>query len=88
VKDPYAEAEQRLQALCGLSKTAAARALSEVVDAFEYAVDEFVVLRHGELHALGLNNNEIFERIAEELPRLRFKAPPLTARQIRRRVYG
>jgi hypothetical protein len=51
-------------------------------------VDEFIARRHAELQAQGESNAEIFERIAAELRGLRFKAPELSARQIRRRIYG
>jgi hypothetical protein len=82
------EAEQRLQSLLGLSRGQAARAVDEVLDALGLEVDEFISRRHAELQAQGESNNEIFERIACELGQLRFKAPALSARQIRRRIYG
>lgn len=82
------EAQQRLQSLLGLSRGQAARAVDEVLDALGLEVDEFIARRHAELQAQGENNSEIFERIASELRELRFKAPKLSARQIRRRIYG
>jgi hypothetical protein len=72
----------------GLSGAQAARAVDEVLDAMGLGVDEFIARRHSELQARGESNPQIFERIAEELRGLRFKAPELSARQIRRRIYG
>ncbi len=88
VSASVSEARVRLQSLLGLSGTQAARAVDEVLDALGMEVDEFIARRHAELQAQGEANSEIFERIAQELGALRFKAPPLSARQIRRRIYG
>jgi hypothetical protein len=82
------DVQQRLQSLLGLSRAQASRAVDEVLDSLGLEVDEYIARRHGELQAQGESNNEIFERIAEELRVLRFKAPKLSARQIRRRIYG
>lgn len=81
-------AVQRLQAVCGLSREAAGRAVLEVIDAFAYEVDDFVSTRHAELRARGFDNSGIFEQLRSDLTQLRFKAPPLTDRQLRRRIYG
>lgn len=82
------DVRQRLQSMLGLSANQATRAVDEVLDALGLEVDEFIANRHAELQAQGASNGEIFERIAEELRALRFKAPELSARQIRRRIYG
>ena len=82
------DVQQRLQSVLGLSRAQAARAVDEVLDSLGLEVDEFIARRHSELQAQGENNTEIFDRIAEELRALRFKAPELSARQIRRRIYG
>jgi hypothetical protein len=82
------EAARRLSEVLGLSPERAARALTEVLDGMRYDVDAYILARHAELQAAGITNPEIFERIAAELPLLRFKAPVLSARQIRRRIYG
>jgi hypothetical protein len=82
------DVQQRLQSLLGLSRAQASRAVDEVLDSLGLEVDEYIARRHGELQAQGESNNEIFERIAQELRVLRFKAPKLSARQIRRRIYG
>ena len=82
------EVEQRLQSVLGLSRAQASRVVDEVLDSLGLEVDEYIARRHGELQAQGASNPEIFERIAEELRALRFKAPELSPRQIRRRIYG
>jgi hypothetical protein len=82
------EIQQRLQSVLGLSRTQATRAVAEVLDSFGLEVDEYIARRHAELQVQGENNHQIFERIAEEVSALRFKAPALSARQIRRRIYG
>ena len=82
------DAERRLSSLLGLSPELASRAVAEVLDTLSLDVDEFINTRHAELQAQGEQNTIIFERIAVELSELRFKAPALSARQIRRRIYG
>jgi hypothetical protein len=82
------DAIQRLQQLSGLTRAAAARAVLEVADAFALGVDDFVTARHAELQARGLDNARIFRVLRSELAELRFKAPPLSDRQLRRRIYG
>jgi hypothetical protein len=82
------EAAQRLQMLLGLSPEQAARAVAETLDSLRFEVDEYIEQRHSELQRQGVSNPEIFELIAGELPSLRFRAPELSARQIRRRIYG
>ena len=83
-----ADVQQRLQSVLGLSRAQATRVVDEVLDSLGLEVDEYIARRHGELQVAGASNTEIFERIAEELRALRFKAPELSARQIRRRIYG
>ncbi|RYZ06655.1 MAG: hypothetical protein EOO73_15260 [Myxococcales bacterium] len=82
------DVRRRLVSVLGLTGAQASRAVDEVLDSLELEVDEFIARRHAELQAQGETNTEIFERIAEELRALRFKAPELSARQIRRRIYG
>ena len=64
------------------------RVVADVVAFFSEAPDAFVVRRHGELRASGFSNLAIFARIADELDERRFRAPPLSQRQIRRLIYG
>ena len=81
-------AEHRLMHVLGLSAEQATRAVAEVLDSLDCDVDTYIVQRHSELQHEGVPNMEIYERIAVELTELRFKAKALTARQIRRRIYG
>lgn len=62
--------------------------VADVLAYFSEPVEEFVRRRHSELKARGLTNDEIFPRIATELPLRRVAAPELTLRQLRRIVYG
>lgn len=82
------EAQRRLEQLFGFGPELAARAVEEVLDTMRLDVDEFIAVRHAELTQRGLRNDEAFARIESELPVLRFTAKRLTARQIRRRIYG
>jgi hypothetical protein len=86
--NPVLEAQQRLQTLFGLSPSAAERAVSETLDCFTHTVPEHIQARHRELQAQGLSNADIYQRITDELKALRFCAPELTPRQIRRFIYG
>lgn len=86
--DPVRQAQLRLVTLLGLSEQDARRAVAEVLDSFSTSVDEYIQARHSELQAHGAVGREIYESIAQELPLLRFPGPELTARQVRRRVYG
>jgi hypothetical protein len=71
-----------------LSPSEAARVVAEVVGYFAEPVQEFVQRRHRELKRRGLRNEQIFEVIAGELATRRVRAPDLSARQLRRMVYG
>jgi hypothetical protein len=86
--NPAMEAQLRLQRHLGLSASAAERAVREILDCFGLGVDEYIRARHDELRGQGSGNEGIYQTIAEELPRLLFRAPRLSARQIRRRIYG
>jgi hypothetical protein len=71
-----------------LSRQEAVRVVDEVLAYLDERAEEFVCRRHREMQAEGLGNDEIFQRIARELPWRRFRAPALTERQIRRLIYG
>jgi hypothetical protein len=71
-----------------LSRQEAVRVIDEVLAFMDERAEEFVCRRHRELQGEGLGNDQIFERIARELPWRRFRAPALTERQIRRLIYG
>jgi septum formation topological specificity factor MinE len=88
VDSPLEEARRRLQLLLGLSEERAEQAVAEVLDSMRFELDEYIQARHGALQQQGLSNPQIYEHIAVELRALRFLGPPLSARQIRRRIYG
>ena len=85
---PLDLARERLERLLGLAPADARRAVSEVIDCLWRTVDDYVAERHRELSARGDRNPDIYETIMRELASLRFAAPPLSERQIRRRIYG
>jgi hypothetical protein len=66
----------------------ARRVVDDVVAYFGEQVEALVRRRHRELQAAGLSNAEIFDRIAAELAARPVAAPELSARQLRRIVYG
>jgi hypothetical protein len=66
----------------------ATRVVADVLGYFGEPVEVFVRRRHAELQAAGLHNDRIFARLADELGSRRVAAPALSARQLRRLVYG
>ena len=64
------------------------RVVAEVLGYFAEPVPDYVRRRHGELQARGLTNDRIFSALRTELRDRRFPPPPLSARQLRRLVYG
>ena len=71
-----------------LSTSEATRLVSEVLSFLAETPEAFIRRRHLALQSQGLANDAIFAQLAAELERLRFRAAPLTARQIRRIIYG
>jgi polyhydroxyalkanoate synthesis regulator phasin len=71
-----------------LSSGEARRVVEEVMNFFDELPEEFIRRRHLALQSHGLSNSEIFVRLADELRRLRFRAPEYSERQIRRMIYG
>jgi hypothetical protein len=71
-----------------LSPGEAARVVADVLAYFAEPAEDFVRRRHEELKAHGLTNDQIFERVAAELPQRRVAPPELSLRQLRRIVYG
>lgn len=71
-----------------LSRPEATRLIDEVLSFLDELPDQFIRRRHRAMQDEGRPNDEIFQRIAAELARWRFRAPPLTGRQIRRIIYG
>ncbi|MEV0586469.1 hypothetical protein [Nonomuraea sp. NPDC050310] len=85
---PYEDLIAHLTRTSPLGPGEAARVVADVLAYFSEPVEEFVRRRHRELKARGLTNEEIFPRIAAELPARRVSAPELSLRQLRRIVYG
>ncbi len=71
-----------------LTRAQAARCVEEVLAFLDETPEAFVVRRHRELQGAGLANEAIFARLAEEVVARRFRAAALSARQIRRIIYG
>ncbi|WP_425547767.1 hypothetical protein [Actinocorallia longicatena] len=71
-----------------LSRGEAARVVADVLAYFGEPVEEYVRRRHAEMQARGLTNDEIFKRVGAELAARRVAPPGLSARQLRRIVYG
>lgn len=78
----------RVSASTGLTPAEAARVVDDVVAYFAEPVDAYVRRRHAELRLRGHRNEDIFEDIAGELASRPVAAPHLSARQLRRIIYG
>ncbi|MDF5752225.1 hypothetical protein P3X83_06365 [Spongiactinospora sp. TRM90649] len=85
---PHEDLIAHLTRTSALGRGEAARVVADVLTFFSEPVEEYVRRRHVELKAQGLTNEEIFPRIATELPMRRVAAPALSLRQLRRIVYG
>jgi len=71
-----------------LSPRDATRVVGDVLAYLSETPEEYIRRRHLALQAEGLANAEIFARIVAEVGQLRFRAPELSERQIRRIIYG
>jgi hypothetical protein len=85
---PHDDLLQYLLRTTALRPGEAARVIADVLAYFGESTEEYVRRRHGELQARGLTNDQIFTRIGAELRQRRVSAPELSARQLRRLVYG
>ena len=88
MQSPREALHRRLVSITGLSDDQARRVVAEVLDGFGDTVDAFIARRHAELRRQGLHNDAIYTQLKTELADGRFRAPELTERQIRRRIYG
>ena len=77
-----------LAATTGLPQSTARRVIDDVNAYYDETVEEFVRRRHTELRRDGHKNDEIWPLIAAELTQRRFAASDLSARQLRRIIYG
>jgi hypothetical protein len=71
-----------------LTRAEARRLVGDVLGFLNETVEQFVRRRHAELQRAGWGNREIFASVGAELMRRRFRAAPLTERQLRRMIYG
>jgi hypothetical protein len=71
-----------------LSAGEAARVVADVIGWYQEPVGDYVKRRHAHLRMYGRKNDEIFALIAAELRDRLVAAPDLSARQLRRIVYG
>ena len=85
---PYDDLVAHLVRSTPLNAGEAARVVAEVVGYFSEELPEFVRRRHAELKRRGLTNEQIFTALDVELASRRVAPPPLSARQLRRIVYG
>jgi hypothetical protein len=88
ISRPHGDLVAHLTRSTPLTENEAERVVAEVLDWFAEPVADFVRRRHRELAARGLTNDRIFAAVGAELPGRLFPAPPLSARQLRRIVYG
>ena len=86
--DAHPELVGHLVRTTSLSAGEAERVVAEVLGFFAEPVEQFVRRRHSELQRRGLTNDRIFERVGAELAARRVAPPALSARQLRRIVYG
>jgi hypothetical protein len=85
---PDSELVRHVARTTGLPLSVSARVLADVLAYFDETAHDYVRRRHRELQRQGLTNDQIFDRVAAELPTRRFRAAPLTTRQLRRLIYG
>lgn len=87
--EPDAVLVQYLSATTDLSPAAARRCVQEVLAWYAEPLEVWVVRRHLELQREGSMRNEaIYRQIIDEAAQRRFAAPTLSARQVRRMIYG
>ncbi|GAB1822672.1 hypothetical protein [Herbidospora sp. RD11066] len=85
---PFDDLIAHLMRTTSLGPGEAARVVADVLGYFGESTEAFVRRRHAEMRARGLGNDEIFRRVALELPARRVAAPELSQRQLRRIIYG
>jgi hypothetical protein len=85
---PYDDLIAHLVRSTPLDTGEAARVVAEVLGYFSEQLPDFVRRRHAELKRRGLTNEQIFATVAAELASRRVAPPQVSARQLRRIVYG
>jgi hypothetical protein len=86
IADPHLIAH--LQRHCALTENEVSRLIEEITAYYHETPHGYIRRRHIELQRSGMTNAEIYTQILEELPNHRFISEPMTARQIRRAIYG
>ena len=85
---PPADLVDHLCASFALEPDEARRLVIEVTAYFHETASEYAIRRHREMQAEGVPNPSAFDEIARELEVIPVRAGPLSARQIRRIIYG
>jgi hypothetical protein len=85
---PYDDLVAHLVRSTSLNPGEAARVVADVLGYFSEQLPDYVRRRHAELKRHGLTNDQIFAALETELATRRVAPPPLSARQLRRIVYG
>jgi polyhydroxyalkanoate synthesis regulator phasin len=86
--EPVDELADQVSRTTGLSADVARRVVADVLAYFTETTEEYVRRRHRELQTYGARNDEIFARLGTELRQWPVRSPELSARQLRRIVYG
>ena len=71
-----------------LGAAEAGRLVADVLAYLDEEPDAYVRRRHRALQGAGLDNGQIFTRLAAEVAGWRFRAPAFSERQLRRLIYG
>lgn len=73
----------------GLSRNTCRRVALDVLAEYGETLEAFVKRRHTELKGTtDLRNEQVYDRILAEIPARRFRVDALSARQVRRLIYG
>ncbi|TCP54909.1 hypothetical protein EV191_102118 [Tamaricihabitans halophyticus] len=83
-----ADLVRHVAASTGLPPATAARVIADVLSYFGESTEEFIRRRHRELRGKQLGNERIWAVLGAELAARPVAAPELSARQLRRIVYG
>ena len=86
--DDLEELITRLEHTTQLPRGLLGRLVADVLDHYSETTEAVVRRRHDELQSAGHTNPAIWEQLARELPQRRVSVPDLSARQLRRIVYG
>lgn len=85
---PDEEIVRRVAETSGLSEAEATRVVDDVIAWYAEPVEQFVRRRHAHHQTYGKRNDAIFDLVAAELAARVVAAPELSARQVRRIIYG